>query len=62
MFKVFGFLTKREGIAMREFVDYYETNMSRLQPRADSDRLQAQISRARRGRMPKRERGVKAPR
>jgi hypothetical protein len=24
MFKVFGFLTKREGTQMRDFIDYYE--------------------------------------
>jgi uncharacterized protein (TIGR02118 family) len=24
MFKVFGFLTRREGIEMRDFIDYYE--------------------------------------
>jgi hypothetical protein len=24
MFKVFGFLTKREGMQMQDFVDYYE--------------------------------------
>ena len=24
MFKVFGFLTKREGIEMQYFIDYYE--------------------------------------
>ncbi len=26
MFKVFGFLSKKEGMAMREFIDYYENN------------------------------------
>jgi uncharacterized protein (TIGR02118 family) len=25
MFKVFGFLTKRNGLSMQEFIDYYET-------------------------------------
>ena len=24
MFKVFGFLTKREGMQMQDFIDYYE--------------------------------------
>jgi hypothetical protein len=24
MFKVFGFLTEREGMQMQDFVDYYE--------------------------------------
>jgi hypothetical protein len=24
MFKVFGFLTKRDGLGMQEFIDYYE--------------------------------------
>jgi hypothetical protein len=26
MFKVFGFLTKREGMHMQDFIDYYENN------------------------------------
>jgi uncharacterized protein (TIGR02118 family) len=26
MIKVFGFLTKREGMQMRDFIDYYETH------------------------------------
>jgi hypothetical protein len=42
MFKVFGFLTKREGIEMRALIDYYENKLgSKLTSVADSSRARA---------------------